>query len=121
MTLRLVCRPMPGLVLGLRDDSQIDFSTHNVRWTLAPDPPGITSKDKNRFFKKLAQNLGPDNPRKTECFRALRITKTTCTTSCLLRINPIQTRLFYRLKVQEDFYGTPLMISGTIKASPVKL
>ena len=31
--------------------------------------------------------------------------------------NPIQARLFYSLKVQ----GGPLMISGTIKASPMKL
>ena len=36
--------------------------------------------------------------------------------------NPIQARLFYRLKVQGGgSLGTPLMISGTIKASPMKL
>ena len=34
------------------------------------------------------------------------------------KFNPIQARSFYRLKVQ---WGTPLMISGTIKASPMKL
>ena len=26
-------------VWQLREDSQIDFSTHNVKWTLSPDPP----------------------------------------------------------------------------------
>ena len=54
--------------LNLREDSQIDFSTHNVKWTLSPDPPAplcIKSKDKNRFFKKFARTLGPNNPRKT--------------------------------------------------------
>ena len=53
-------------VRSLREDPQIDFSTHNVKWTLSPDPPppllSITSTDKN---------LGPHNPRKTDCFRAL--------------------------------------------------
>ena len=36
--------------------------------------------------------------------------------------NPIQSRLFfYRLKVQGGVFRNPLMISRTIKASPMKL
>ena len=40
--------------------------------------------------------------------------------SVLGTINPTQARLFYRLKVQGVFRD-PLIISGTIKASPMKL
>ena len=36
-------------------------------------------------------------------------------------INPIQARLFYRLKVKGGSLGTPLMISGTIKTISLKL
>ena len=40
-----------------------------------------------------------------------------------LYLNPIQAKLFYRLKVQGGggSLGTPLMILGTIKTSPMKL
>ena len=40
-------------ILQFREDSQIDISTHNVKWMLSPDPPpplSITSTDKNRYF-----------------------------------------------------------------------
>ena len=37
------------------------------------------------------------------------------------RFNPMQARLFYRSQVQGGSLGAPLMISGTIKASPMKL
>ena len=36
-------------------------------------------------------------------------------------INPIQARLFLLFKVQGGVFRDPLMISGTIKASPMKL
>ena len=62
---------------------------------LSPDPHPLSmmSTDKNQFLKKLAQSLGPNNPWKTECFRALCTTKTMCT-SCLLKIKSIKFNLF---------------------------
>ena len=35
--------------------------------------------------------------------------------------NPIRSRLFYRLKVQEGVFRDPPKISGTIEVSPMKL
>ena len=38
-----------------------------------------------------------------------------------LRLNPIQARLFLSFKGPRGVFRDPLMISGTIKASPMKL
>ena len=82
----------------LREDSQIDFSTYIVKWTLSPDPHplSITSTDKNRFFKKSWYEIYAltTHGRRNVSERFAPRKRHVLHKSCLLKIKSIKFNLF---------------------------